>query len=208
VPEPAGQLVPGGEERWVAFRPEDVHALLGRMDAPWWVAGGWAVDLFLGHQTREHADIEIAVLREDQLVLQRTLAGWDLRIADLGSLTEWGRGVPLPSDKHGIWGREPGLRDAWQLEITLERSERERWIYRRDERVGLSLADLGMRDALGIPYLTPEVVLLYKSKSPRPRDDADLHHVLAHMRVAQRRWLADAIATIDPEHRWLEELAG
>jgi hypothetical protein len=176
------------------------------MDAPWWVAGGWAVDLFLGHQTREHADIEIAVLREDQLVLQRTLAGWDLRIADLGSLTEWERGVPLAPDKHGIWGREPGIRDAWQLEIALERSEKDRWIYRRDGRVSLSLADLGMRDERGIPYLTPEVVLLYKSKSPRARDDADLHRVLARLGPTKRGWLASAIGIIDPGHRWLEEL--
>src|SRR5687767_9133170 len=137
------------------------------MDAPWWIAGGWAVDLFVGQETREHADIEVAVLRKHQLELQRTLADWDLRIADVGSLTVWEHGVRLPPEKHGIWGREPGIRDAWQLEIALERAEGTRWVYRRDERVSLPLALLGMRDERGIPYLAPEVVLLYKSKSPR-----------------------------------------
>ena len=24
---------------------------------PWFVAGGWALDLYLGHKTREHSDI-------------------------------------------------------------------------------------------------------------------------------------------------------
>lgn len=43
---------------------------------PWFVAGGWAIDLFLDRVTREHSDIEIAVLREDQLALQRHLVGW------------------------------------------------------------------------------------------------------------------------------------
>jgi hypothetical protein len=176
------------------------------MVAPWWIAGGWAVDLFVGQETREHADIEIAVLRRDQLDLQQTLAHWDLRIADIGSLTVWEHGVQLPPEKHGIWGRETGLRDAWQLEIALEQSEQERWIYRRDERVSLPLAELGMRDERGIPHLAPEVVLLYKSKSPRARDDADLHRVLPRLVPTKRGWLVSAIGMIDPEHRWLEDL--
>ena len=29
--------------------------------APWYVAAGWALDLFLGRQTREHDDLEIGV---------------------------------------------------------------------------------------------------------------------------------------------------
>jgi hypothetical protein len=206
LPKRAEQLVPGGEERWAEFRPEEVYAALARMNAPWWIAGGWAVDLFLGYETRKHADIEIAVLRKDQLELRRALAGWDLRIADLGSLEEWEQGVLLPSEKHALWGREPGLRDAWQLEVAFERSDETRWIYRRDERVSLALADFGIRDERGIPYVTPEVVLLYKSKSLRPRDDADLHKILPRLTAARRRWLAVAIGTIDPQHRWLEHL--
>jgi hypothetical protein len=36
---------------------------------PWWVAGGWAADMWVGHPRRKHEDIEIAVLREHQAVL-------------------------------------------------------------------------------------------------------------------------------------------
>jgi hypothetical protein len=46
---------------------------------PWWVAGGWALDLVLGHKTRPHADLEIAVLAGDQQALFDHLPGWDLR---------------------------------------------------------------------------------------------------------------------------------
>jgi len=31
----------------------------------WCVAGGWAIDMFLGKQTRPHEDMEIVVLRRD-----------------------------------------------------------------------------------------------------------------------------------------------
>jgi hypothetical protein len=169
VAKPAARLIPGGEEKWSPFRPEQVHALLDGMDAPWWVAGGWALDLFLGRETRPHGDIEVAVLRRDQLTLQQALAHWELQVADVGTLTPWARGVPLAEGKHAVWGREPALRDAWQLEIVLERSEGSRWIYRRDPRVRRDLAELTMRDARGIPYLSPEIVLIYKSKSRRGR---------------------------------------
>ena len=29
----------------------------------WWVAGGWALDLFLGRMTRPHHDVDVAILR-------------------------------------------------------------------------------------------------------------------------------------------------
>ena len=46
---------------WEGWRPETAaHALAG-VDVPWAVAAGWAIDLFLGHQRREHDDLELAV---------------------------------------------------------------------------------------------------------------------------------------------------
>ena len=59
------ELPPGGTEvsdpRWDPWRPADVTRRLAGVTVPWYVAGGWAIDLFLGRTTREHADLEIAV---------------------------------------------------------------------------------------------------------------------------------------------------
>jgi hypothetical protein len=44
--------------KWDAWRPEEAAYLLERVEAPWYVAGGWAIDLFLGGQRREHEDLE------------------------------------------------------------------------------------------------------------------------------------------------------
>ena len=49
---------------WDAWRPEEVAARLAGVQAPWCVAAGWAIDLFLGEERREHEDLEIAVPRE------------------------------------------------------------------------------------------------------------------------------------------------
>jgi lincosamide nucleotidyltransferase A/C/D/E len=38
-----------------------------------WIDGGWCVDALLGKQTREHADLDIAVHRKDNVKLRRLL---------------------------------------------------------------------------------------------------------------------------------------
>ena len=52
--------------RWQPWHPREVAAFFAELDAPWWIAGGWAIDLFLGRQTREHEDIDVQILRRDQ----------------------------------------------------------------------------------------------------------------------------------------------
>lgn len=52
-----------------------ITSLMNRYDKPWCIAGGWAIDLFLENVTREHSDIEILILREDQIHLQNYLMG-------------------------------------------------------------------------------------------------------------------------------------
>jgi Aminoglycoside-2''-adenylyltransferase len=76
---------------------------------PWWVAGGWALDLVLGHKTRPHADLEISVLAGDQQALFDHLGGWDLRLAAPGrSLPRWD-GSRIQSPFHQVWARRgPG----------------------------------------------------------------------------------------------------
>lgn len=56
--------------------PLKVVALLTNFDRPWFVAGGWAIDLYLRRATRDHKDIEIAILRRDQSELRERLNGW------------------------------------------------------------------------------------------------------------------------------------
>ncbi len=84
--------------------PRQVLSLLAGFGMPWWVAGGWAVDLFIGRLTRPHKDIEIAVFRHDQLVLQEHLAGWSLRKVVDHRRVSWLPGELL---------NRAGARDPW-----------------------------------------------------------------------------------------------
>lgn len=190
---------------WEPTTPQEAAAILNGIAVPWIVAGGWALDLFIGRQTRAHADLDLAVFRGDEGALRDHLRGWELFIADVGSLQRWEPGVPFPSDRHAIWAREAG-RDRWRLEIAVERREGTRWSYRRDASVGAHAADIARRASDGIPYLRPDIVLLYKSKAPRGLDETDFITALPHLDAGQRGFLAAALWTVAPGHRWLERL--
>ena len=69
--------------------PGRVAALLEGVRAPWYVAAGWAIELFLGEQRREHEDLEIAVPREQFGRIAERLSGFELFIPD-GDLTDPG----------------------------------------------------------------------------------------------------------------------
>ena len=74
---------------WDAWRPEQVSALLAGVQAPWYVAAGWAIELFLGQERREHEDLEIAVPRDRFGRIAERLSGFELFIPD-GDLTDPG----------------------------------------------------------------------------------------------------------------------
>lgn len=59
---------------WAPLSPAEVSDLLRDLSVPWWVAGGWAIDLIVGKQTRPHADIDVQFLRADQRAVQATLS--------------------------------------------------------------------------------------------------------------------------------------
>lgn len=58
----------------------------------------------------------------------------------------------------------------------------------------------------GIPYLSPEVVLLYKAKDTRAKDQEDFLRVVDSLSSEQKKWLQTAIQLHMPHHKWLELL--
>jgi hypothetical protein len=190
--------------RWEPLTPQEVADLLRGSGFPWWIAGGWALDLFMGRQTRAHTDIEIALFRGDEEKLRAQLKGWEYVIAETGIFIPWGK-EPLPSTAHEIWSREKG-RDAWQLEILIEERVGGRWTYRRNADIGALAKDIGRFTNDGIPYIRPDIQLLYKSKGARASDESDLLTVLPRLDAAQRATLFAWVSTVDPAHRWLERL--
>jgi len=50
----------------------------------------------------------------------------------------------------------------------------------------------------------PEVVLLFKAGSPRPKDERDFELALPSLDERRRGWLHDALNLVHPGHPWLD----
>ena len=190
---------------WSGLTPRDAVELLGSLDRPWWVAGGWAIDLFVGRETRAHGDLDIAMLRGDELALRDALPGWDIHVVDDGALKPW-RFEPLSRHQHQFWmRREAG--GPWDLEILFEGHDASRWLYRRDHRVTAPLDRFALRTSSGIPYVAPDIALLYKAKGFEiERNERDFDGALPLLDAGSRRWLADALDVAHPAHPWVRRL--
>ncbi|WP_435610324.1 nucleotidyltransferase domain-containing protein [Streptomyces sp. C10-9-1] len=173
-------------------------------DFPWWIAGGRAIELFIGHELRTHGDLDVLVLRRDQARAQKCLAGWDLHVADpSGSrkLRRWGFGEALEEPLHDIWCRRSPA-EPWSVQLMLDEAVGGEWVSRRDLRVRMPIERLSRFAEDGTPYLTPEVQLFYKAKETREKDEVDFEAVLPLLSRDQRAWLVGALEVTQPGHPW------
>lgn len=172
--QPSGQVaVPGALSSSEVSGPWDplplsvVADLMARTERPWLIAGGHAIDLFVGRTTREHADIDVLLLRRDQQAVHEVLPGWETFAADPpGQLRPWPAGEILPDGVHDIWCRpDPG--SPWQLQFMLDEAEGDLWVSRRNAQVRRPLGELRHTSASGFP-----ISHLRSNCSTRPGDDA------------------------------------
>lgn len=192
---------------WDPLSPEKAAALLAGIGAPWWLAGGWAIDLHIGRQTRAHADLDILILRPDQLLFRSLLRDWDVQAADPpGSLRPWPAGETLPPEVHDVWCR-PDASNPWSFQFMIDDVDGEDWLFRRNRAVRRPIASLTGRASLpGTPLLSPEIQLLYKSKGMREKDVADFGNVVPYLNDRKRDWLRQTLRFTRPDHPWTERL--
>lgn len=197
--------------RTVAFSPLQfaAHSLAG-LDAPWTVAGGYALDLHAGHVTRAHDDIDIEIPREAQGQLPDVLRGWRLDASIEGRYQLFR--PPLELTSHQIHARHPDLPAVLMADLMLTDLSGGLWHYRRDPAITRPLAEARRVGPHGLPYLAPEIVLLFKAGSvgrePRGKDRADFQRVLPTLDTAARAWLRGALERTRPGHGWVGELGG
>jgi hypothetical protein len=202
------EIPPGGTEvadpTWDPWRPEDVARLLAAVSVPWYVAAGWALDLFRGEQTREHGDLEIGVPAPDFGAVRDALAGYHFEV--IGSGRSWSLASPALDVMHQTWVREPGA-GVYRLDIFREPQRDGAWVCRRDETIRLPYEQIIRRTADGIPYLVPEIVLLFKAKHlAEPKNQADFAGTLPLLGDGAAEWLRRALRRVHPGHPWIGAL--
>ncbi len=193
------------DARWASsWTPSEVARRLEGVTAPWCVAAGWALDLFHGEQTREHGDIEIAIPAASFPEVRDRFPGHVFDGAGSGRI--WEDATPeVLAAVHQTWLRDPATGD-YLLDVFREPHDGDTWICRHDETIRLPYRDIIHRTHDGIPYLVPELVLLFKARHARPKDRADFAVTVPRLSRAQRETLAGLLAHAHPGHAWLADL--
>ena len=164
----------------------------------WWVSGGRALELHFGRSWREHDDTDIGVVRRDVVALRSVLDSWDIQVAAGGRLEPWkGEELRAEASQNNLWcRRHPD--GPWLLDITIGEGDRDAWIYRRNPQVRVPWNDAVLNAPGDIPYLAPELQLLFKSKDHREKDDTDALQVIPELDTVRRDWLRRLLPEADP----------
>lgn len=212
-PLPADEQLPDGgtelspreiealDSRWASsWTPDEVARRLAGVRAPWYVAAGWALDLFRGRRTRAHGDIEIAVPAGRFPEVRGRFPGYVFDAAGSGRI--WEDAAPdVLAAVHQTWLRDPATGD-YLLDVFREPHDGDTWICRRDETIRFPYDEIVHHTGDGIPYLAPELVLLFKAKHVRPKDQADFDATVPYLSPEQRASLARLLDRGHPGHPW------
>lgn len=207
----------------VLDRPEPlsrIAELMSTFPAEWALCGGWAVDSWLGGQSRDHGDLDITVFQDDLSAFFDHLAGWQLIAHDpnvAGNTSEpWnGRSLDLPAHIHGrapeASDRLPDRLDSpaeagFGLDIQVNERSGDDWVFSREPRITMPLSRCVGQSAWGLPTLVPEALLFYKASELRRRDKLDFLAMLPRLTEERREWLREAISLVG--HPWLAQLSG
>lgn len=174
--------------------------------ARWCVAGGWAIELYLGRKTRDHTDLELAIFRNDQQLLHQHLRDWEFQKIVNGQLQLWPRGDWLELPIHEIVARSEKLREA-RVEFLLNEQTDNSWVFRRRPTISLPIDGAVNLSVDGIPFLAPEIVLLFKAKSPKPKDELDFCATCLELDETRKKWLRSNLEAMHVSHPWIERLA-
>ncbi|UOQ44381.1 hypothetical protein MUN89_21580 [Halobacillus salinarum] len=181
----------------------EIKKWLKSFQGKWMVAGGWAIDLHIGEETRSHEDIEVAVFRNDQLSLIPVLKGWEAYFYSNGEAFLWDQKTYLEAPIHELHVINPA---GEEVELLLNERKRDLFCFRRDKEITFPIERMQLHSEMGIPYLNPEIVLLYKAKYTKQKDEDDFNNIFPHLNERQKEWLKQSLIHYDRTHVWLEKL--
>jgi len=167
----------------------EVVEALGKTGLRWGLCGGWGLEFF-GKLGRPHEDIDVATFRDD-------FATWARRAKPRLSMSV---DEIMATGAHEVHTFVDGV----EVELLLNEMEGADWVYRRDRRIRLPLNEALL--AGPVPVLAPEIILLFKSKSPRDKDVFDFDAIRPLLGEKRRAWLAHAIEVTDETHAWVPML--
>jgi hypothetical protein len=191
---------------WEPLDVDQIRALLAGWGAPWWIAGGLAIEAFTG-VSRAHEDIDVGFFRRDLPLLRRHLEGryhlWSAGSGMLRPVTD--EHPDLHPESAQVWLRAHALA-PWVADLLASPGEEAAYRVHFYPDFHTPLADATWVDADEVRWLNPEIVLGFKCRHRRPKDEADFAAALPLLGDRARLRLRLLVRHVDPAHAWLARL--
>ena len=208
---------------------EELRSFMSESHFHWAVCGGFALDLFLDRNIRTHGDMDICVLEENRETMKAYVLnkGWrvyefrgqgKVRPLEHGIDSDTGRNLMCvndgcdlvkfyPCEEAGMLYHQffhTGMKQFHYLELLFNSVCDGYLILNRKSglRRELSKAFL-LRN--GIPYLAPEIALLYKASDfQNPAYQLDFKETFPYLNDEQRDWFLSGMKLLFPDgHTWI-----
>lgn len=191
--------------------------------------GGWAIDLFIGAETRKHSDIDILAYWPDRDTIIQYMQSLGFQVYEMigGGKARYITGIhnqikskrnifcctqgcelvcPSATDETGIYFinfNHIGQTKLNFFEFLFNDKDDTDLLYARNHAVKLALSDAILYSG-SLPYLSPEMCLLYKSTDTEKNGyQSDYDNAMKCMNQRQKSWLDDALTVMYPEgHEW------
>ena len=207
----------------------EANAMLADKGFDYAFCGGYAIDLFLGYESRKHGDIDVSVYREDRnsiipymhslgfSVYEMLGGGKAHRIMDIADQERKKRNIFCCTEDCGLvdlvrtdekdvfWidFHHIGQSKLNFIEFLFDDRSEHGFLYARNHQITRKLEDAILRRE-GIPYLAPELCLLYKSTDiGREGYQQDYDLAIPRMNRNQIEWLNASLDVCYAEkHPW------
>lgn len=148
-----------------------------------------------------------ASIERIKICFQQLSKDWLFYKAQKGKLIHWAEGEFLQKTKD-VWVRKDH-HSPWAFQIMLIDMEKGDWVYGREPSIRRAKDDIYLHTSSGIPYLKPEIQLLYKggSSQVREKDKTDFQMMLPYLTLEEKDWLRKALVRqFSNGHSWLRYL--
>jgi hypothetical protein len=182
-----------------------LKSLMKEFNKPWFVAGGWTIDIFVNEITRNHKDMDICIFREDTEYALKYFENWDINVAIPGEhrlekvihLND----TDLPRYCLHLF------REQEFIELLLTDRDEDQVIFRKNKQIKMNISDFYKKTG-GIPYVNPAWQLLFKSLNSREEDEHDFRIYLNRVEdTTSKLWLLQYMIQINGNERWIKELS-
>ncbi|PCJ56293.1 MAG: hypothetical protein COA79_19180 [Planctomycetota bacterium] len=152
------------------WKPIDISEIQSNLKdfKKWALAGGHSIDWFLNKNTREHADIDIGVFREDLFDCLTAIGRKRVYLCSPpGSHLLWDGG-DIRNSVYDIWVTSESM-EQWAFQIVVYDKNGSVVTYKRDNRIKWSTKNhiLSIR---GLNIINPQITILYKLNRQKLED--------------------------------------